>query len=59
MTDEQLAAAATIQAIADEFSTTQKRWGPTDLRRQGKRLLVALEAIVPQDDISTLKTADE
>ena len=59
MTDEQLAAAATIQAIAEEFERTQKRWGATDLRRQGKRLLAALEIVVPKDDISPLNMGDE
>jgi hypothetical protein len=49
MTEEQLAAAATIQAIAEEFEQTQKRWGATDLRRQGRRLLDALEALVPKE----------
>jgi hypothetical protein len=55
MTDAQLAAAATIQAIAEEFSETEKRWSPTDLRRQGRRLLEALEAIVPKETISPLE----
>lgn len=59
MTDEQLAAAATIQAIAEEFERTQKRWGPTDLRRQGKRLLASLEIVVPKDDIRPLQSGSE
>jgi hypothetical protein len=53
MTDDQLAAAATIQAIAEEFSETEKRWGPTDLRRQGRRLLDALDTLAPKERDTT------
>lgn len=45
MTDEQLEAAATIQAIAEEMTTVEKRWAAGKLRRQGRRLLEALDIV--------------
>jgi hypothetical protein len=45
MTDAQLQAAATIQAIAEELRDTAEHWPPTHLRRQGRRLLGALDQL--------------
>jgi hypothetical protein len=48
MTDEQLEAAATIQAIAEEMNACDKRWAAGKLRRQGRRLLEALDRLTQE-----------
>jgi hypothetical protein len=53
MTDEQVEAAATIQAIAEEMNSVEKRWAAGKLRRQGRRLLEALDKLT-QDGATTI-----
>ena len=62
MTEEQIAAAAMIQTIATQMVTGanerrqprpgefegRKRWNPSHIRRQGQKLLEALEALTKE-----------
>lgn len=57
MNDLRLAAAATIQAIAeamvdgaDARHREGRRWNPAYIRRQGRRLLAALETLTEEEN---------